>query len=186
MNSCFHICSFPEPRQNNRYRSINYFGGSSHQLRGCPSEGGLHFGCTSNYYACAHVATKKLLHKGKYNSIDDYCLFDTHRQLNRQLVQWFVCLLCKKFNSSFDTNHVDHVHIWCLYPFWYSIEIVLPQIFAENFWRMHPKIVSKLFNERMQLGSTITNISMYHFVSYFIQMNSSINKMSTNRSWLVY
>jgi hypothetical protein len=42
--------------------------------------------------------------KGKYNSVGSCCLFDEHRQLNRQLVQWVVYLsVCKPFNSFMDT-----------------------------------------------------------------------------------
>jgi hypothetical protein len=42
--------------------------------------------------------------KSMYNSVDGYCLFDTYRQLNRQIVQWIVYwVVCKAFNPSIDT-----------------------------------------------------------------------------------
>ena len=54
--------------------------------------------------------------KGKYNSVDSCCLFVTNRQLNRQLVQWAVCLaVYRVINSSFDTQtHGDLVYNWSL------------------------------------------------------------------------
>ena len=55
-------------------------------------------------------------YKGKYNSADSCCLFVTNRQLNRQLVQYVVCLaICRIINLSFSTQtHDDLVHIWSL------------------------------------------------------------------------
>ena len=50
--------------------------------------------------------------QGKYNSADNCYFFVTNKQLNRQLVQWAICLaVCKMINSSFDTQtHSDLVH----------------------------------------------------------------------------
>jgi hypothetical protein len=42
--------------------------------------------------------------KGKYNSLDNDCLFSIYRRLNRQFVQWVVYFaVCKKFNLYFGT-----------------------------------------------------------------------------------
>jgi hypothetical protein len=44
------------------------------------------------------IGVQTVLHYGKYNSLDNYCLFDTHRQLKRQPVQWVLYLcVCKIF-----------------------------------------------------------------------------------------
>ena len=54
--------------------------------------------------------------EGKYISADSCWLFVTNRQLNKQLVQWAICLaVCRESNSSFDIQtHGDLVHNWSL------------------------------------------------------------------------
>jgi hypothetical protein len=47
-----------------------------------------------------------------YNSVDNCCIFNTYRQLNRQLIQCVICLVVYMvFNRSLDTRNYDDL-LW--------------------------------------------------------------------------
>jgi hypothetical protein len=56
------------------------------------------------FVSASIFAALLISHKGMYNSLDSCCIFDIHRQLNRQHTQWIVYLaVCKPFNTSTST-----------------------------------------------------------------------------------